>query len=104
MRTKKSPKPFDRQIMGQDNPEVAKATKKGVQHAKLAATRKTEAKRLGKVAQVWALCDKLGAKAERKDVIEAGMKQGLNKATIATQYQAWRKATPAQRKEKVKVA
>ena len=77
--------------------------KSSVSHAKLAKTRK-RGQRQGAVAQVWAIANKLGVKAERNDVLAACEKAGLNKATAATQFQAWRHATPAQRREKVEGA
>ena len=58
----------------------------------------TKTKTKGAVAQVWAVCDSMkaaltaGTKA-RKDVIDACVAKGLNKATAATQYQRWSKET-----------
>ena len=78
-----------------------KKQKSGVAHAKLAKTRKSEARRQGAVAQVWSIAQKLGLKAERKDVLAACEKAGLNPATAKTQFQAWKNATPAQRKAKL---
>lgn len=51
----------------------------------------------GPVAQVWTIATKLGPKAERKAVIAACEKAGVNSATAATQYYRWKHATPAQR-------
>ncbi len=47
-----------------------------------------------KTGNVWAIADKLSTKegpAARKDVMQAGEAEGLNTATIATQYGRWRK-------------
>jgi len=45
--------------------------------------------------RVWAICDELSAStgkpAVRGDVMKAGEAEGLNPATIATQYGRWRK-------------
>lgn len=45
--------------------------------------------------KVWAHADKISAKnkrpATRAEVMEAAKADGINEATIATQYQAWRK-------------
>lgn len=54
-------------------------------------------KKSGPVAQVWAIATKLGPKAERKAVLAACEKVGVNKATAATQYYRWKHATPAER-------
>jgi hypothetical protein len=46
-------------------------------------------------AQVWAYCDglaKAGTKFTRKDVVEALVAQGVNRATASTQFQRWAKA------------
>jgi hypothetical protein len=45
--------------------------------------------------KIWAHCDAAKASGKaftRKDVIDALVAQGLNKATISTQYQRWTKA------------
>ncbi len=46
-------------------------------------------------ARVWAICDELSAAAnapaERAKVILAGVAEGINEATIATQHGKWRK-------------
>jgi len=44
----------------------------------------------GPVAMVWRIATKLGPKAERKDVLAACAKAGINAATAATQFQRWR--------------
>lgn len=47
-----------------------------------------------KTGRVWAIADELSSKdgpAARKDVMQAGEAEGLNTATIATQYGRWRK-------------
>jgi hypothetical protein len=48
-----------------------------------------------KTGRVWGIADEkstaLGAPVPRKDVIEAGTAEGINAATIATQYGRWRK-------------
>lgn len=55
--------------------------------------------------KVWELADtltgQLGARAPRKAVIEEGLKQGLNMATITTQYQRWAGAYKAAHPEQV---
>ena len=45
--------------------------------------------KLGPVAQVWAIAEKLGPKAERKDVLAACAKAGINPNTAKTQFQRW---------------
>ena len=42
--------------------------------------------KLGPVAQVWAIAEKLGPKAERKDVIAECVAAGVNINTAKTQY------------------
>lgn len=46
-------------------------------------------------ARVWEICDELsaiaGSPAERAKVINAGISEGINAATIATQHGKWRK-------------
>ncbi len=73
--------------------------------AKRAAVKaKAQAKqngKLGPVAQVWAIATKLGAKAERKEVLAACVAAGINPATAATQLYRWSKASAAQRNGKV---
>jgi len=48
-----------------------------------------------KTGRVWEISDELsegsGGPAARKDVMAAGEAEGLNTATIATQYGRWRK-------------
>src|SRR5574337_1188292 len=44
-------------------------------------------------AAIWNIANKLSAKgspAERNEVMEACAKEGINEATVATQYQRWR--------------
>ena len=44
-------------------------------------------------AEIWNIANQLsskGAPAERNDVMEACVKEGINEATVATQYQRWR--------------
>ena len=53
----------------------------------------------GSVAKVWALCDKMKG-AARKDIVEACVKIGINENTAKTQVQAWKQASPSQRKAK----
>ena len=72
------------------------STKKAKTPAKKAPKAKAP-KKPGAVAQVWAIATKLGPKAERKEVIEACVKAGLNKFTAATQFHRWKHATPAER-------
>lgn len=47
-----------------------------------------------KTGRVWELCDQIsantGSPADRKDVIAAGLAEGLNIATITTQHGRWR--------------
>ena len=49
----------------------------------------------GVTARVWAIANQisgdLGSPAPRKDVMEAAKAEGINEATIATQYGRWRK-------------
>ncbi len=52
--------------------------------AKTPATKKSD----GPVAKVWAICDRM-PKAERKEVLAACEKAGINPATAATQYYRW---------------
>jgi hypothetical protein len=49
---------------------------------------KAQAKRsgTGPVAQVWAIAEKFGPKAVRKEVLAACAKAGINPATAATQW------------------
>jgi len=58
-------------------------------------------------AAVWNVANKLSAKgapAERHAVMEACAKEGINEATVATQYQRWRIAHDVpSRKPSVKV-
>ena len=49
------------------------------------------------VALVWRIASKLGPKAERKAILAACEKAGVNKFTAATQVQLWRHASPAER-------
>lgn len=44
-------------------------------------------------AAIWNIANKLSSKgspAERAEVMEACVKEGINEATVATQYQRWR--------------
>lgn len=54
----------------------------------------------GAVAKAWGVFNKQ-PKAERKDVIAACEKAGINSFTAKTQYQHWLHASPKQRAEKV---
>ncbi len=54
----------------------------------------TRPKTKTKTGRVWEIADDLSSKdgpAARKDVMQAGEAEGLNSATIATQYGRWRK-------------
>ncbi len=57
--------------------------------------------KLGPVAMVWQIASKLGAKAARKEVLEACVNAGVNPFTAATQYHKWKHASTAQRNGKV---
>ena len=48
-------------------------------------------KKAGACAKVWAMADSMPG-AERKDVIDKCVADGINKATASTQYQKWRVA------------
>jgi hypothetical protein len=52
-------------------------------------TKKKTTTKLGPVAQARAIFAKM-PRARRKDVLDACVKAGVNKATAATYYQLWR--------------
>ncbi len=61
-----------------------------------------------KTGRVWEISDALsaaaGAPAKRKDVIEKGIAESINQATIATQYGRWRQFHGLGREKKPVVA
>jgi len=63
-----------------------KAARAASSNKKAAPKRKKQSK--GAVAAVWAIADKM-PNAERKDVIAACVKKGINVHTARTQYQRW---------------
>lgn len=65
-------------------------------YAELATKRLTASKVEGPCAIVWDLCEKMGPKAKRKDVVLAAVKKGVAFYTARTQYQAHRAAMLAQ--------
>jgi hypothetical protein len=68
----------------------------------MAAKKKSPTKpkrKAGAVARVWQIATGM-PKAERKDVLAACVKAGVNKSTAVTQYYAWKAATPAERQQR----
>jgi hypothetical protein len=55
---------------------------------KTAAKKTTVPKKAGPVAKVWEIASSM-PKAERKDVLAACVKAGINEFTAKTQYQRW---------------
>ena len=55
----------------------------------------------GAVARVWQIASKLGPKVERKDVLAACERAGINSSTAKTQWQQFKHASPAERKGKL---
>ena len=62
--------------------------------AKSAAKKITAPTKDGPVAKVWEIADRMKG-AERKDVLAACAKVGINPATAATQFYRWKKAKKA---------
>lgn len=75
--------------------ETAKAEREAKKSAKVSNFGVTRPSENTKTGRVWAISDSIsaskGAPAARKEVMEAATKEGINPATVATQYGRWRK-------------
>ena len=69
-------------------------SKKQKKTAPKAAKKITAPTKAGPVAKVWEIADRMKG-AERKDVLAACAKAGINPATAATQFYRWKKAKKA---------